>query len=332
MSSEPRRKKTSYAYAWSGQGDIYDQAYALNRGRYRRAQEQARTDPDLPVEQRKQSAMTVIASSPEVLEELRQKHEEKRQEIAQSRIDYPRDVEESKDELARTVRAEADRNYGWYNPLRYLYRHWGARSSTAYASDSPEVAHRRAVVRANESMVAGLGEEEHLHANMRFIRMGDLDPHETGRTTRKLHLLGHGGPDFPAFTTVQNPTKMHQYKLFDDLAKEFKQQGVLDRFTDLRMESCWSANPVRTDIYSKPDTYQPVIATDTSVKRAPGVHLQRQLKAVHPDQPFQIKAYEGRGSQLSNPIGQKQRNLTNPMETVRQSTVAHTFTHLDKFD
>lgn len=322
---KPKTSKASYAYAWSSQGDIYDQAYALNRGRLRRSNEQSRTNPDLPVEQRKQSSMTVIASSPEVRHELQQLHARKLKEINKDERGYRKDVANEKNELSQMVRQDVDRNYGWYNPLRYLYRNWGDTSSTGYASDPKHIADKRKRLGVYESMLASIPEERTLHANMKFVEMSDLEPGKKQGGSRKLHLLGHGTAGMPAFATVQKPEGMKDYKFFDDLAKDFKQQGVLDRFTDIRMESCWSANPVKTDTYAKPGEYSYQAIEKDKPVFAPAVYLHRQLKKELPDSPFQITAYEGRGSQISSPIGQKQRNLTNSMVTTRQSTVSHVF-------
>lgn len=323
--AKPKVRKESYAYAWSSKGDIYDQAYALNRGRLRRSIEQLRANPDLPVEQRKQSSMTVVASSPEVKDELVKRHAQKLDEIKQDEIDYRQDVAKEKNELSQMVRQDADKRYGWYNPMRYLYRQWGATSSTAYASDPAPIANKRKRLGVYESMLASVPEERTIHANMKFVEMSELKSGSTESNTRKLHLLGHGTAGLPAFATVQQPQGMKDYKLFDDLAKEFKQQGVLDKFTDIRMESCWSANPVKTDTYAEPGKYSHRHVELGETTLAPAVYLHREIKKELPDKPFQIKAYEGRGSQISNPIGQKQRNLTSPMVTTRQSTVSHVF-------
>lgn len=323
--SKPKTRKESYAYAWSSKGDLYDQAYALNRGRLRRSNEQLRTNPDLPVEQRKQSSMTVIASSPEVKAKLLELHAQKLEEINKDEGGYRDDVNKERDELSQMVRQEADRNYGWYNPLRYLYRHWGATSSTVYPSDPRHIADKRRRLGVYESMLASIPEERTIHGNMKFVEMSDLESGKQQSGSRKLHLLGHGGAGFPAFATVQDPKKMKQYKFFDDLAQDFKQQGVLDKFTDIRMESCWSANPVKTDTYSRPGEYSHRHVELDTTTLAPAAYLHRELKKAMTDKPFQITAYEGRGSQISSPIGQKQRNLTNSMVTTRQSTVSHVF-------
>lgn len=331
--AKPKKQKESYAYAWSSQGDIYDQAYALNRGRLRRSNEQLRTAPDLPVEQRKQSSMTVIASSPEVKKELLHLHAQKLKEINKDEKGYRKDVAKEKNELSQMVSQEADKTYGWYNPMRYLYRHWGASSSTAYASDPKHIADKRKRLGVYESMLASVPEERTIHANMGFVEMDDLGPGRKQSSARKLHLLGHGGAGVPAFATVQKPRGMQDYKFFDDLANDFKQQGVLDRFRDIRMESCWSANPVTTDTYahqSGPYSHQHVEGDKTTL--APAAYLHRELKKAIPDKPFEITAYEGRGSQISSLIGQKQRNLTNPMKTVRQSTVSHVFSSGHDYD
>lgn len=322
---KPKIHKESYAYAWSSQGDIYDQAYALNRGRLRRSTAQLRQSPDLPLDQRKQSSMTVIASSPEVKVELEKRHSEKLAEIKQDEIGYRQDVAKEKNELATLVQQDADKRYGWYNPMRYLYRNWAATSSTAYASDPKPIADKRQRLRAYESMVESMPEERKIHADMKFVEMKDLTSGSGQANTRKLHLLGHGDAGLPAFAKVQQPKGMTDYKFFDDLAKEFKQQGVLDKFTDIRMESCWSANPVKTSTYAEQGKYAYRHDELGKTTLAPAAYLHREIKKELPNKPFQIKAYEGRGSQLSNPIGQKQRNLTNPMVTTRQSTVAHTF-------
>jgi len=98
------------------------------------------------------------------------------------------------------------------------------------------------------------------------------------------------------------------------------------------MESCWSANPVRTDQYMGSGyTHKHTDLSTGETTLAPAAYLHRELKKANSGRPFQIKAYEGKGSQLSNPIGQKQRNLTNPMVTVRQSTVAHVFSSLQDY-
>lgn len=323
--AKPKTQKQSYAYAWSSQGDIYDQAFALNRGRLRRSNEQLRTNPDLPVEQRKQSSMTVVVSSPEVKADLLKQHAQRLKEINKDERSYRKDVTKEKNELAQMVSQEADKTYGWYNPMRYLYRHWGATSSTAYASDPRHIADKRKRLGVYESMLASIPEERTIHANMGFVEMGELGSGSKQSNARKLHLLGHGGPGMPAFATVQKPQGIQDYKFFDDLANDFKQQGVLDRFSDIRMESCWSANPVKTDSYAQPGMYSHRHAEEDKITLAPAAYLHRELKKAVPDKPFQITAYEGRGSQISSQIGQKQRNLTSPMVTTRQSTVSHVF-------
>ena len=330
-----KRKKTSYAYAWTGEGDLYDQAFALNRGRFRRAREQQRVSPDTPVRQRKQSSMTVIASSPEVKEQLLQKHQEKAQEIAESRVEYRQDVRQAQTELSQAVWADTGRRWGTYNPIRLLSWWSSNTTSTAQASDTNAIRDRRDRLRAYESALAGVPEDEAIHSRMRFVEMKDLPSGKEESQSRKLHLLGHGGPGMRGLTALQNPTKVSHIRLFNELSQDFHQQGVLDKFGDLRMESCWSANPVRTDQYMRQHyshKHTDIQSGDTSF--APAVHLHRELKALHPRQSFQIKAYEGKGSQISNPIGQKQRYLTNYLggTTVRQSTVARVFSSHKTYD
>ena len=320
--------KTSYAYAWTGEGDLYNQAFALNRGRFIRAGEQRRSSPDVPVEQRKQSSMTVIASSPQVKEQLLEKHRAKGQEIAKNKAEYSQDVRQSQSELDQEVWSETGRRWGTYNPVRWLSWWSSNTTSTVQASDTDTIRDKRALLRAEEGSLAGVREDEVVHSGMRFAEMKELPSGKKESQSRKLHLLGHGGPGMRGMTALQQPTKESHIVLFDELAESFHKQGVLDKFSDLRMESCWSANPVRTDQYMRDRyTYKHVDLQSQKTTYAPAVLLHQELKQANPDKPFQIKAYEGKGSQFSNPIGQKQRYLGDyfGQATVRQSTVAHVF-------
>lgn len=326
--------KTSYAYAWTGEGDLYDQAFALNRGRFRRAREQRRRSPDLPVEQRKQSSVTVIAASQQVKEQLLERHRARGREIAENKVEYSRDIRKAQTQLDQEVWAETGRQWGTYNPIRYLSWWSSSTTSAVQTSDTNAIRDKRALLRAEEGTLASLREDEKVHSGMRFAEMKDLPSGKKETQSRKLHLLGHGGPGLKGMTALQKPTEPSHIVFFDEIAQSFHQQGVLDKFSDLRMESCWSANPVRTDQYMRDRyAYKHVDLQSQETTYAPAVVLHRELKKADPDKPFQIKAYEGSGTQFSNPIGQKQRYLDHyfGQTTVRQSTVAHVFKSFEDY-
>ena len=88
---------------------------------------------------------------------------------------------------------------------------------------------------------------------------------------------------------------------------------------------------MKTDTYAEQGKYSHRHVELDKVTLAPAAYLHRELKKEMTDKPFQITAYEGRGSQISSSIGQKQRNLTNSMVTTRQSTVSHVFSSDHEF-
>jgi len=185
---QPEPKKTSYAYAWSGEGDLYDQAFALNRGRFNRAREQMRTHPYTPLTQRKQSSMTVIASSHQVKRQLLQKHREKRLEIAQDKITSQNDVAEAQRQLNTEVWAETGRKWGTYNPIRLLSWWSSNTTSTDQTSDTTAISDKRYRLRVFQGVLADHPKEEAIHAGMRFIEMKDLPSGKKENKSRKLHL------------------------------------------------------------------------------------------------------------------------------------------------
>ncbi len=134
--NQSNKRKKPFIYAWSDHGDMYDQVFALNKGKYRRAQsykEELGRQPD--PKGRKYSFMPVITPTPELKKRFVLMHNAKKREIIDSIHSQHTDVQTAKEDL----RSKIVDSYSYFNPKKY-YHHFRSGVDVALkATDNKEV-------------------------------------------------------------------------------------------------------------------------------------------------------------------------------------------------